>query len=154
MAQPLDWGSFLLEEDPQVQTLSYWTLVVKPVIKVIVQAKASAIMALMLGKVEGRRRKGQQRMRWLDGITDSMDMGLGPLSMGFSRQEHWSGLPCPPPDLPDPGIKPVSPALQEDSSLTEPPGKPLSFLPSLNPLSPRLPMSLPLRSNRISFSPQ
>ena len=34
---------------------------------------------LMLGKVEGRRRRGQQRMRWLDGITDSMDMGLGGL---------------------------------------------------------------------------
>ena len=33
----------------------------------------------MLGKIEGRRRKGQQRMRWLDGITDSMDMGLGGL---------------------------------------------------------------------------
>ena len=34
---------------------------------------------LILGKIEGRRRKGQQRMRWLDGITDSMDMGLGGL---------------------------------------------------------------------------
>jgi hypothetical protein len=53
---------------------------------------------------------------------------------GILGQEQWSGLPCPPPDLPDPGIKPVSPALQEDSSLTEPPGKPHSFLPSLKPL--------------------
>ena len=41
-----------------------------------------------------------------------------PLSMGFSRQEYWSGLPCPTPgDLPDPGMKPVSPALQTDSFL-------------------------------------
>ena len=44
---------------------------------------------------------------------------------GFSRPEYWSGLPCPPPgDLPDPGIEPRSPALQADSLLTEPPGKP------------------------------
>ena len=37
---------------------------------------------LMLGKVEGRRRRGRQRMRWLDGITDSMDMGLGGPGVG------------------------------------------------------------------------
>ena len=44
--------------------------------------------------------------------------------MGFSRQEYWSGLPCPPGDLPGPGIKPRSPALQMNSLLSEPPGKP------------------------------
>ena len=48
-----------------------------------------------------------------------------PLSMGFSRQEYWSGLPFPSPgDLADPGIEPGSPALQADSLLSEPPGKP------------------------------
>ena len=36
-------------------------------------------MTLMLGKIEGRRRRGRQRLRWLDGITDSMDMGVGRL---------------------------------------------------------------------------
>ena len=39
----------------------------------------SSEKTLMLGKIEGRRRRGQQRMRWLDGITDSMNMGLGGL---------------------------------------------------------------------------
>ena len=45
----------------------------------LMQRADSLEKTLMLGKIEGRRRRGQQRMRWLDGITDSMDMGLGGL---------------------------------------------------------------------------
>ena len=45
----------------------------------LIQRTNSLEKTLMLGKIEGRRRRGQQRMRWLDGITDSMDMDLGGL---------------------------------------------------------------------------